>query len=174
MGVLGLINSEYIASSTGIPLGSKVCAASLMISECWRLRPVVSKSKTTYKTLYRSTVGVFSTTGASKGGCWLLRCFLNSIRLDDLFPRCFSLCSSRASWAVATVMAFATTTTTLAFHDGSFTFSSWCFVWRWHGDGDIDVEVVRVSTKNCVGAVRQDRTTQQKTMTTRCLFRTKF
>jgi hypothetical protein len=29
MGVLGLINSENIASSTGIPLGSKICAASL-------------------------------------------------------------------------------------------------------------------------------------------------
>jgi hypothetical protein len=51
MEVFGLINSEIIASLSGIPLGSKICAVSSMILECWRLRPVVSKSKTTYKTL---------------------------------------------------------------------------------------------------------------------------
>jgi hypothetical protein len=32
IGLLGLTNSKNIASSSGVPFGSKICAASLMIS----------------------------------------------------------------------------------------------------------------------------------------------
>jgi hypothetical protein len=60
------------------------------------------------------------------------RGFRNTIGLDHSFSRCLTRCSTRTGWAVAAIMPFCTTSTTLPFLDGCFTLPSRCFVWRWH------------------------------------------
>jgi hypothetical protein len=53
-GMLGRINTAKFASSMCIPDGSKIAAANSMISLRCRMRPVVSRPKTTYRNLSQS------------------------------------------------------------------------------------------------------------------------
>jgi hypothetical protein len=154
MVAFGLTNSKNIASSSGIPFGSKICAATFD-DFVTLLAPSCSlQVKNNIENLVQ-----INCRGVPNNCCNHRRHLgrlLNTVISHDLLLRCCTGCSSGGGWAVATIMPCTTTATTLSYLGGCLTLTDLWLVWRWHGGGDIAVNVNEVSTGKCKFAPSDD------------------